>query len=232
MKIIRDEKAINRNSKLGQYISLGAILVLAAGMYIAFYKPELVVWSIVALLVGFALTQVGIYLGNRFGRRPRPDEQIDAALKGIPGEYTLYHYVTPVSHLLTGPAGIWVILPYQQKGKVFYQKNRWKTSGGGFLQAYMRIFGQEGIGRPDVEAGSEVTALDKFLKKALPEGEQVPPINVALTFLDADIEIDANEAPLPTMQVKKLKDFLRKYAKENPFPLAELEKVKAALAKE
>jgi len=232
MKIIRNEKLIERNSKIGQYTSLGALVVLFGGMYISFTKPELFTWSIVALLVGFILTQIGMYFGNRWGRRPRPDEQLDAALKGIPGEYTLYHYSSPVSHLLSGPAGVWVLLPYQQKGKVVYEKNRWKSSGGGFLQAYMRIFGQEGLGRPDVEAGSEVSTLDTFFKKALPEGEIVPPINVALTFLDPNIEIEAADAPLPAMQAKKLKDYLRKFAKENPFPQIELEKVRAALANE
>ncbi|MEW5938765.1 MAG: hypothetical protein AB1750_03825 [Chloroflexota bacterium] len=232
MKIIRNEKLIKRNSKIGQFTSLAALVVLFGGMYISFTKPEYFTWSIIALIAGFTLTQIGMYFGNRWGRRPRPDEQLDAALKGIPGEYTLYHYSSPVSHLMVGPAGIWVILPYTQKGKVFYHKNRWKGSGGGFLQAYMRIFGQESIGRPDVEAGSEVTALDKFFKKNFAEGEAVPPINVALAFLDPNIEIDAADAPLPTLQAKKLKDYIRKFAKENPFPQAELEKARAALEKD
>jgi hypothetical protein len=130
---------------------------------------------------------------------------------------------------MIGPAGVWIILPYQQKGRVVYQKNRWSGSGGGFLQAYMRIFGQESIGRPDIEAGSEAAALDRFFKKKLTEGETVPPINVALAFLDPNIEIDAADAPLPTMQAKKLKDYLRRFAKENPFSQADLEKVRAAL---
>ncbi len=229
MKIIRNEKLMHRNQKIGQYTSLAALIILGGGFYIALTKPELIIWSFVALIVGFVTTQIGMYFGNRWGRRPRPDEQIDAALKGIPGEYTLYHYSSPVSHLMIGPAGVWIILPYQQKGRVVYQKNRWRGSGGGFLQAYMRIFGQESIGRPDIEAGSEAAALDRFFKKKLTEGETVPPINVALAFLDPNIEIDAADAPLPTMQAKKLKDYLRRFAKENPFSQADLEKVRAAL---
>src|SRR3990172_965570 len=122
MKIIKNEKLINRNSKIGQFTSLAALVVLFGGMYILFGKPELFTWSLIALVLGFTMTQIGMYFGNRWGRRPRPDEQLDAAFKGMPGEFTLYHYMTPVSHLLVGPAGVWILLPYHQKGKVVFKK--------------------------------------------------------------------------------------------------------------
>jgi hypothetical protein len=73
MKIIKNEKMIKRNSKIGQYTSLGALVVLGVGMYISFTMPELFVWAVGALLLGFTLTQVGMYFGNRWGRSPRPD---------------------------------------------------------------------------------------------------------------------------------------------------------------
>jgi len=151
MKIIKNEKLIKRNSKIGQWTSLGALLVLGGGMYLSFTKPQLFSYSLIALVMGFMLTQVGMYFGNRFGRSPRPDEKLDAGLKGLPGDFTMYHYVTPVSHLLVGPAGIWVIVPMRQRGKVSYVKNRWKLTGGGFAQSYMSIFGQEGLGRPNLD---------------------------------------------------------------------------------
>lgn len=232
MKIIRNEKLISRNAKIGQYTSLAALISLAGGMFISFTRPDLITWSLIALLAGFTLTQISMYFGNRFGRKPRPDEHLDAALKGIPGDYTLFHYSTPASHLLIGPAGLWILLPFGFKGKVAYHKNRWRSSGGGFLQSYMRIFGQESIGRPDVEAISETTALEKYFKKKMDEGETIPTINTALVFLDPNIEIDAESAPIPALQVKKLKEHLRKAAKDMPFPQLELERVKSVLAKE
>ncbi len=152
MKIIKNEKLIKRNAKIGQYTSLGALAVLGIGMYISFTQPDLFVWALGALLVGFTLTQVGMYFGNRWGRSPRPDEKLDAGLKGLTKDYSMYHWTTPIAHLLVGPAGVWVLIPYHQRGQVTYRKNRWKMSGGGFLQNYMRLFGQEGIGRPDLEA--------------------------------------------------------------------------------
>jgi hypothetical protein len=232
MKIIKNEKLIDRNSKIGQYTSLGALVILFGGMYISFSKPELFTLSIIALLVGFTMTQVGMYYGNRFGRHPRPDEQLDAALKGISDDFSLYHYTTPVSHLLVGPSGVWILMPYHQKGKVVFKNNKWKGSGGGFLQSYMRIFGQESLGRPDLETANEVFKLEKFFKKKFQEGEQLPTISAALVFLDPDVEIDSEGSPLPAMQVKKLKDFARKVAKEQPAGQLMLESARAALPRE
>ena len=62
-------------------------------------------------------------------------------------------------------------MPYYQVGKIVYEKNRYKQKGGGFMQKYLRIFGQEGLGRPDLEAPAEVEAIDKFIKKNIPDVE-------------------------------------------------------------
>jgi hypothetical protein len=228
MKIVKNEKLIKRNSKIGQYTSLGALVVLGVGMYISFTRSELFIWALVALLLGFTLTQIGMYFGNRWGRSPRPDELLDASLKGLPGDFVIYHWITPVAHLLVGPAGVWVIIPYHQRGQVTYQKNRWKMSGGGFLQFYMRLFGQEGFGRPDLEAEAEINSLRKSLTKEMEEDE-IPEIKAALVFTTEGVEIDAGDAPMPALPVKKLKDFMRNKAKEKSISNAELEKVKAAL---
>ncbi len=228
MKIIKNEKLIKRNSKIGQYTSLGALLVLGIGMYISFAQPELFVWAVGALLAGFTLTQIGMYFGNRWGRSPRPDEKLDAGLKGLPGDFVMYHWTTPVAHLLVGPAGIWVLLPYHQRGQVTYRNNRWKMSGGGFLQNYMRLFGQEGLGRPDLEADAEINALQKSLASEMEEDE-IPEINAALVFTTEGVEIDAGEAPMPALPLKKLKEFMRNKAREKPITMQQLEKVKAVL---
>ncbi len=232
MKIIKNEKLIARNSKIGQFTSLGALAVLGVGMYISFSKPELFYYSIAALIVGFMMTQVGMYFTNRWGRTPRPDEQLDAGLKGLPSETAIYHYVTPVSHLLVGPAGIWILMPLHQRGKVKYEKNRWKLSGGGFMQAYMTIFGQEGIGRPDLELENQIDSLKKYFAKRM-EGDEAPEIKGVLVFTSDQIEIeDADAAPIPALQIKKLKDFMRQKSKEQSLGSLMLQKITDALPQE
>jgi len=231
MKIIKNEKLIKRNGRIGQWTSLGALGVLGIGMYLSFQRPDLFAYSIGALIAGFAMTQVGMYFSNRWGRSPRPDEQLDAALKGLPGDMTIYHYVSPVSHLLIGPAGLWIFQPYHQKGKVTYYKNRWRLSGGGFMQAYMTIFGQEGIGRPDAEVTSEIESVKNFFSKHVNELE-IPEIRAALVFTNDQAEIDTTDAPIPVMKLKQLKDFIRQKAKDKPVDPSVLNKLKSFLPAE
>ena len=230
MKIIKNEKLIKRNSKIGQWTSLGALLVLGGGMYLSFTKPQLFSYSLIALVMGFMLTQVGMYFGNRFGRSPRPDEKLDAGLKGLPGDFTMYHYVTPVSHLLVGPAGIWVIVPMRQRGKVSYVKNRCKLTGGGFAQSYMSIFGQEGLGRPNLDVQNEVYAATKYIGQKM-DGAEVPEIQGILVFTHDEIEIDANDAPIPAVPLKKLKEFMRQKAKEQHLSIDKVKQISELLVK-
>jgi hypothetical protein len=228
MKTIKNEKLIKRNGQIGQWTSLAALVVLGGGMYLSFKRTDLFAYSIAALLLGFTLTQIGMYMGNRYGRSPRPDEQLDAGLKGLQNEFVMYHYMAPASHLLVGPAGIWVLLPFHQRGQVTFKKNRWRMSGGGFLQSYMRLFGQENIGRPDVEMESEVNAVKKYLAKQMEEVE-IPEINTMMVFTSDDVNIDAGESPVPALKLKEIKDFFRKKAKEKSISQTQLAAVKAAL---
>ena len=228
MKIIKNETLIKRNAKIGSWTSLGALAVLGLGMYLSFTRPELFVYSLVALLLGFTLTQIGMYMGNKFGRSPRPDEKLDAGLKGLQNEFTMYHYTTPVSHLLVGPAGVWLVMPYHQRGQVTFQKNRWRMKGGGFLQSYMRIFGQEGLGRPDIEIDSEIKSLKNHLLKHMEELE-IPEINALMVFTHDSVEIDGEGSPVPALKLKQLKDFIRQKAKEKKLSTETLSRLKAVL---
>jgi hypothetical protein len=229
MKSIKNEKLIKRNGIIGQWTSIIALGVLGLGMYISFAKPELFTYSVAALIAGFILTQIGMYLGNRWGRSPRPDEKIDAGLKGLPGDFTLYHYITPAAHFLASPSGLWVLMHFHQRGKVTFSKNRWRNSGGGFLQGYMRIFGQEGLGRPDLESEAEIASLKKFLANHMDEAE-VPEIKPILVFTSDDVEIDPGDSPISAMKVKQLKEFFRQKAKEKSVGPMTLDKINSIFA--
>jgi hypothetical protein len=231
MKIILDEKIIKRNTAIGRYASLVALLILGGGMYVTFAYPDMVTISFGALLVGFLLSQFGIYFGNRWGRRPRVDERITSALKGMAKEYSLYHYTAPVSHLIVGPAGVWIIEPYYQRGTITYEKGRWRQKGGGFLLAYLKIFAQEGLGRPDIEIESDTESMKKFLSKELGE-ENVPPINAVLVFSDERAELKIEDAPHPAMKIGELKEFLRKTVKSAPLPTSVYKRIQEALPQE
>ena len=229
MKIISNEKLIKRNGTIGQITSLSSLVILGVGMYISFKSPELFTISIGALLAGFILSQVCIYFGNRWGRSPRPDELLDQGLKGMPGDYTIYHYTTPAPNLLVGPAGIWLLIPFHQNGTIVYDGKKWKAKSGGLTQSYMRIFGQENMSRPDLDAGALADKLTRSLKKQMPE-DQIPPIQAAIVFTSKTVEVQADDAPVPTMHLKKLKPYIRKMAKESPITSQEIKAVNDALS--
>jgi hypothetical protein len=229
MKSVTNLKLIKRNAKIGQYTSFGALVVLGIGLFITFKYPNAFQYSLAALLVGFLMSQIGIHFTNRWGHNPRPDEIVDKSLKGLGREFTIYHYVTPVSHLLVGPAGVWTIMPNFQGGVIAYDKKRWKAKGGGVLQSYMRLFGQENLGRPDLESEAEIDSAKRYLKKVLPEGTEVPPVSSLLLFANPKAELKVEGAPLPALTPKDLKDFLREKTKDKTIGDLTLDTVRKAL---
>jgi len=232
MKILTHEKNIRRNARIGQYTSIAALLILAGGMYISFMYQSQVYISFLALLLGFILSQVGIYYGNRWGRHPRIDERLTTALKGLTKEYTMYNFLTPVSHLLVGPAGVWIIEPYYQRGTIVFERGKWKQKGGGLMLGYLKIFAQEGLGRPDIEAKADLDSLTDYLKKTLGEDQPLPAINVAMVFTDERVVLQVGESPTPAMKIEQLKEFLRKTAKQTPFSPAEAKRITDVLPNE
>jgi hypothetical protein len=229
MKVISNTKLVNRNKKIGQYSTISSLLVLGIGLFMSF-KPEYYTYSVIALILGFILSQIGIFFGSRWGRSPRPDEIITQKLKGLGEKYSIYHFITAVPHLILGPAGIWVIIPFYQGGTIVYdeEKSRWKQKKANL---YLRIFAQENLGRPELEIKSYREDFEKFLKKNFPD-TTFPPINVALVFTNPKAEIDAQNAPIPTLPAEKLKDYLRKVAKESPVADEPIKLLQSSLPKE
>ena len=229
MRIVKNEALIKSRGRIGQWTSLAALAVLGIGMYLSFQqRADMFPYSIGALILGFTMTQVGMYFSTRFGRSPRPDEKLDAALKGLGGDTTAYHYIAPAPHVLTGPMGVWALIPYNQRGKLTFDGKRYRLRGGGFMQSYMTIFGQEGLGRPELEAAGQIEGVSKHLAKKL-GGMTAPPVKAALVFTHDELEVDATEGPLPAVHVKKLKDFMRQQTKGGALAAEKLASVNAAL---
>jgi hypothetical protein len=213
MKIVSNQKKINRNHKIGLYTSLASLVFLfgAVGLTLTF-RPDYTNYSFLAMLVGLILSQVGVYFANRWGKSPRIDERISQGLKGLDDRYTLYHYTTPVPHLLTGPVGVCVLVPQYQAGVITYENNRYRQQG---VRLLSKFIGQEGLSRPDAEAKVYEADLKKYLDKKL-SAEEMPEIFSVIVFTHPKVSVQAQDAPIPTMHVDKLKDYLRRRMKERP----------------
>jgi hypothetical protein len=92
----------------------------------------------------------------------------------------------------------------------------------------MRIFGQEGLGRPDIEIDSEIKSVRRHLSKQMDESE-IPEINALMVFTNDDIEVDGADAPIPALKLKQVKEFMRIKAKEKKIPAETINKVKTVL---
>jgi hypothetical protein len=228
MNIYRNETLIKRNARIAQISMLSGLAVLGAGMFLSFRNPEQFSLSLGALLLGFILSQIGIFYSNRWGRRPRQDELIDLALKGLDKKFSLYHYLTPVNHLLIGPSGAWALLPYYQRGRIVYQGGRWQQKGGNL---YLKIFAQEGLGRPELDVAAAKESLSKFIASRFPD-EDFPPVEVALIFTNERTVVDIPEdadPPAATVALKDLKELIRKSGKTRSLPMEKVKLLEDAL---
>ncbi len=229
MQIVINEKLIKRNRRIGQITTIASLAILIGGL-IASFTPDYLYLSFAALIGGFLLSQIGIYFGNRWGRSPRTDEKLTAALKGLGDQYTLYHYTSPVPHLLVGPSGVLILLPFYQAGTITYDagKKRWKQKGGNW---YLKLFGQESLGRPDLEANSYVSDMQNWLSKKFP-GQTMPAPEAILVFTNEKAVLQVESAPIPTLTEDKIKDFIRRKSKTAAMPAGALLNIQAALPKE
>jgi hypothetical protein len=229
MNIVKNDALIKRNGRIAQFALLAGLLVLAGGMFVSFRYPEQFAISLGALLAGFLLSQVGIYFSNRYGRSPRPDEVLNSALKGLSGQYTLYHYIAPVPHLLVGPNGVWILLPRYQRGKFSFSKGRYRQKGGNW---YLKIFAQENLGRPDLEVMAEREAMDKFFQRNLPPEKQ-PPLLAALVFNNIKAEVEPipedSDAPAYLVGAKELKELVRRPLKGKTLSVARTKLIQAVI---
>lgn len=218
MKIYSNEKLIKRNRRIGNITSLLSIAILGVGMVFSFRDKDgsYLAYTFGSLIVGFLLFQIGNFYMSKWGKSPRPDERLNAVLKGLDDKYSLYHYLTPVSHLLVGPAGVLCLLPYQQAGTIRYDaaKNRWKQIGGNF---FLKAVGGEGLGNPEREAKYVLDDAEKFFAKTeIDLGPHNP--GAILVFTNNNLTLDAEESGIPAVLGSKIKDFIRKKAKPTNFP--------------
>ena len=80
---------------------------------------------------------------------------------------------------------------------------------------YLKIFGQDGLGRPDLEAQAETAKVRNYLSKLLP-AEKIPNINAVLAFIHPKASLVQPEDELPAypfVAMDKLKEIVRKSSK-------------------
>lgn len=230
MKIITDQRKIDRNHKIGTYTMLAGMVVLMAGLFISISQivtgfqqgvtsntdpqaQQMLNYATLAMFGGLLLTEISMFFNNRWGKKPYIEEKVNLGLKGLDDRYSLYHHKSPVPTLLVGPAGIWVLNLLYQRGTITADEKRIHQSG---VSWFTKTFYQEGISRPEMSAKAQMEELKRFIEKNVPDAAKLPPVEAAVVFTSpmVKVQIDENASPMPAMHVDKLKDFVRRKAKE------------------
>jgi len=225
MKIVTNQKKIDRNLKLSKYTLYISLAMLALGFIwsIRNTQPEnsLIGWLI--LIPSYFLVQISIYLSNKWGRSPRPDEIVTQSLKGLKDEYTLYNFSTSIDHVLVGPSGIWIINPYHQRGEITYndKKGKYHQKGGpSFIGKY---FGQEALPSVHRDVKNLKNDLATFLQgKSITTETEPAVVNL---FIGEEVEIKGKDFPYLTLKSNKFKEYLRKHADKNILSADQIEKI-------
>ncbi len=97
----------------------------------------------------------------------------------------------------------------------------------------MKVFGQEGIGRPVQEINANTAMIRKYLaEKGIPEEEQ-PPIKQDMVVLMKNTMIgEISEAPIPVVNLEDLKRSIRRVDRdecEAPLTEEQIARLTAAL---
>jgi len=232
MKISINETLINRNKKLSQivlYISLG-ILAIGFLWTIRNTSPSSSLWGYLLLIPVYLLVQISIFMTNKWARSPRPDEVVVQSLKGLNDLHHLYIYTTPIPYFLVGPAGIWIINPYHHEGEITYhsEKGRFEQKGGGnFLT---KFFAQDSLPNLMRDSINSKRLLERFFNsEKIKMGSEPQVVNI---FYSENANVRAKNAPVPTIQAKKLKDTIRRFSKENILSQQEILTITEALPQE
>lgn len=213
MKIVIDREKLRRRAALSHAASLGGLLVLLGSVAISLWRPQLQTIPAIMLFGGGTLALVGIYFANRWVKKPRPEDVIDGALKGLGAQFVIYHYLLPCDHVLLTPNGPVVIETVNLEGKFEYKDAKWRqkiTAGRA-----MRFFVEEKFGDPTTRARAGANLIQERLAAQLPDDARFS-VEAVVLFTNPLAEVRAQNPPAPVCQPSKLSARLPKGSSKLP----------------
>jgi hypothetical protein len=226
MRLIANESQIKTRTRIGEIAPLAGLGLLVAGMAILFLKPEWFWIASIIVWVGFVVSLIGSYFGGRYMGPLAHHKRVPEALKGLENSFTLLMYKTPAPFVVVDAGGLTVITVRSQGGHIAYTNGKWKHKEK--MGRLKRFAGQEGVGRPDQIAKVEMDDLQRFLRKRLPEGLEIP-VRAVILFVHPDVVLEVEGSAVPVFRTPELKRWLRREGRRPNLPKATLEALYAAL---
>ncbi len=204
MKTILDEARLHRRSLLANVASVGGLLVLLSSVLLPLFFPRLSSLATFLMIAGLLCSMLGIFYANRWVRKPRPEDSLGKALKGLSDGYRLYHYPRLLAdHVLLGPNGLTVIETVNLEGQFSYKNGRWSERMG-FGRA-LRYIVEEHLGNPGHSASDAASSLHHLLSPLINSETQlmIQPM-VIFTHPRAHVELE-DVSPVPVVKLDKLR---------------------------
>ena len=204
MKVVINKAKLAQRAQVANIASISGMLALLAGVILPLVLPALgQVVPLVCILTGIIIAMIGIYQANRWVRKPRPEDQLSKALKGLDDKYMLFHYPAslPCDHVLLTPDGVVNLETVNLAGQFSYKDERWteRMTMGRALRSIV----EERLGNPTRSA----LAIQRHLAEKLSEltGETIPvkPL-IAFTHPAAELDLEP-DGPVPVYKADKLK---------------------------
>ncbi len=182
---------------------------------------RMVMASFACLGIGFIAAQIGGYNQRRFSRAPRPDQRLEAELKGFDDRYALYSWMLPAAYVFLGPSGVYTFSLREQAGLVINERDKWKHKGSKLN--FLLAFSNEGIGNPGLDAESDAAKLQKLIAQRLPDvSVEVQPLAL---FMNKEVKLELKSPTVPAVKPDQLKTLLRQRAKESKLDAATMQQL-------
>jgi len=204
MRVVINKARLARRAQNANIASIGGMVLLLVGVVAPLALPRLgQIAALACILAGIIISMIGIYQANRWVRKPRPEEQLSKALKGLDDKYVLFHYPAslPCDHVLLTPGGVVNLETVNLAGQFTYKNNRWNEHMT-FGRA-LRSIVEERLGDPTKSALAVQGYLTEKLSELAGEKITVKPL-IVFTHPAAELELEPG-GPVPVYRFDKLK---------------------------
>ena len=225
MKTLMDRERLRKRATASHAASLGGLAVILGAVVLSMARPAWATLTTVLIVAGFAISAVGIYFANRWVKKPRPEDTLALALKGLGDPHRIYHYLLPADHVLLTPSAVVVIETVNLEGRFVFRDRRWKQHIP--LGRALRFFVEETFGDPTVRAQAEAAQLRDLLQARLPGDAAPVPVFAVVLFVHPNAEVVADSPPVPVCQPAQLRKRIPSHLPK--LPSARFEQVRAAL---
>jgi hypothetical protein len=224
MRTFVNEDLIQSRARMAQRALLAGVMIFAASAVLSF-NPRHLLLAYGLIVPGVLIAIWGLRAGERWLQKPRVDELLAKALKGLGNTYRLYSYILPAEQILLAPDGLYVLIVKRQGGRIICRGDR--CSRPFSLARLPQVLGEERLGKPIPKARKEAQRLHRWLA-GLSQSLDVP-VRPVVVFAKPQVALEVDAPAVPTMTLGNLKAYVRDAARDNVLPRKTLQELATTL---